>query len=92
MSALQVPIVVIAEDDVTSNQYVVTLLRQQSAAGAAPQAAVSSFLPSSNSNQQVRMVAVDPISLCTMPPHKHQGKTPVYTNGVSKSSDCDCKP
>ncbi len=50
---MQVPIVVIAEDDVTSNQYVVELTRQLPLAGEAPQAAASSFLPNATSNMQV---------------------------------------
>ena len=50
---MQVPIVVIAEDDVTSNQYVVELRRDLAAAGAAPQAAAGSFLPNGNSSMQV---------------------------------------
>ncbi|KAK9825612.1 hypothetical protein WJX74_010253 [Apatococcus lobatus] len=50
---LQVPIVVIAEDDVTSNQYVVQLTRDMAPAGATPQAAPSSFIPSGNSSMQL---------------------------------------
>ena len=65
LTALQVPIVVIAEDDVTSNQYVVSLTRDVAAAGAAPQATPSSFMP--NGSMQVCYV----LSLHSLPFLRH---------------------